>query len=66
MNNDLEIHLLVGKKITIRFTDRSRSQNFQCEIGATDGRNSIIYCEEGIPELIGNDYFEVIKEGWRV
>jgi len=59
------MYLFEGKKITIRFTDRSRSQNFQCTLGATDGRNSIIYCEEGKPELIGNDYFEVIKEGWR-
>ena len=59
------MHLFEGKKITIRFTDRSRSQNFQCMLGATDGRNSIIYCEEGNPLLVGNNCFEVIKEGWR-
>ncbi|MES4613557.1 hypothetical protein V2154_13345 [Ewingella sp. CoE-038-23] len=57
---------LIGKKITIRFTDRSKSQSYQCELGATDGYNSIIYCQEGIPQLVGNSSFEVVKEGWRV
>ncbi len=53
-----------GDRITIRFKDPSRSQEFQCAFAWKDGFNTVVYCEEGAPHLIGNSHYEVVCDGW--
>ncbi|NWA63027.1 hypothetical protein HX773_19150 [Pantoea sp. B9002] len=47
--------------VYVRFTDRSKNQCMKCKIAWTDGRNSVIYDDEGGPMLISNNGFERIS-----
>ena len=66
MSNDIKPFFRPGERITIRFTDHSKSQSFQCKWAWTDGRNTVVYDEEGNPLLIGNSAYVIVKKGWRV
>lgn len=45
----------------IRFTDLSKNQRMKCKIAWTDGYNSVVYDEEGAPQLLANWSFEVLE-----
>lgn len=64
--NDLATLPCSGERITIGFTDCSKSQSLQCTLPWTDGRNTVVYDEEGNPLLMSNSAYVLVKKGWRV
>jgi hypothetical protein len=54
----------ISQKITIRFNNRSHSQCFKCKFAWSDGYNTVVYNEEGNPLLVGNNCYEIIRDGW--